>query len=120
MKKTPTRANETGVLVEQLSFLPPPPFCPTWPNQNTLPYAALSLLMNGQKISHPDFENSTQSWRLGAAIFQLRTLGWPVKKIGVPSPTVENPHRTIAWYFLDSKHIAMTLDVKGAGYGQKS
>jgi hypothetical protein len=41
------------------------------------------MLMDGRMIDHPDFENSTQSWRLGAVIFTLRTLGWPVETIEV-------------------------------------
>jgi hypothetical protein len=31
----------------QLSFLPPPPFCPTWPTRGTLADKALGLLMDG-------------------------------------------------------------------------
>jgi len=63
---------------EQLSFLPPPPFNPQWPTRGTLADRALKMLMDGRMIDHPDFENDTQSWRLGAVVFTLRTLGCPL------------------------------------------
>ena len=94
---------------EQLSFLPPPPFNPTWPMRGTLADKALGMMMDGRMIDHPDFENSTQSWRLGAVIFSLRTLGWPIETIDVPSPTFAMPSRTIALYHLPQRFIAMAL-----------
>jgi hypothetical protein len=117
MKKPPHRANDTGAYGEQLSFLPPPPFCPTWPSRNTLADRALAMLMDGRMINHPEFEDSTQSWRLGAVIFTLRTLGWPVETIYKPSPTVDRPDRVIALYRLDGKYTAMALAANGGQYG---
>lgn len=117
MKKAPTRANESGAYGEQLSFLPPPPFCPTWPTKNTLADKALGMLMNGQMINHPEFENSTQSWRLGAVIFTLRTLGWPIETIDIPSPTDDTPDRMIALYRLDAEYTAMALAVMDGKHG---
>ena len=102
-----------GAHGEQLSFLPPPPFCPTWPQRGTLADKALGMLMDGRLIDHPDFENSTQSWRLGAVIFTLRTLGWPVETIEVPSPTEHSPDRIIALYRLDPKYTAQALAMNG-------
>ena len=102
-----------GAAGEQLSFLPPAPFAPTWPQRGTLADRALGMLMDGRLIDHPDFENSTQSWRLGAVIFTLRTLGWPVETIEVPSPTDDNPHRIIALYKLDPKYTAQALAMNG-------
>lgn len=98
---------------EQLSFLPPPPFCPTWPTRGTLADKALGLLMDGRMIDHPDFENITQSWRLGAVIFTLRTLGWPVESIDIPSPTEHSPDRVICLYRLDGKYTAQALAING-------
>ena len=111
--ETPTRDQATGVSGEQLSFLPPPPFCPTWPKRGTLADRALGMLMDGRLIDHPDFENSTQSWRLGAVIFTLRALGWPVETIEVPSPTEHSPDRIIALYRLDGKYTAQALAMNG-------
>ena len=105
----------TKVISEQLSFLPPPPFNPSWPMRGTLADKALGMLMDGRKIDHPDFENSTQSWRLGAVIFSLRMLGWPIETIDVPSPTVDVPSRTIALYHLPAKYVAMALAVSSGG-----
>ena len=102
-------------LGEQLSFLPPPPVNPTRPMRSTLADKALGMMMDGRMIDHPDFENTTQSWRLGAVIFSLRTLGWPIETIDVPSPTVTMPSRTIALYHLPAKFIAMALALSSGG-----
>lgn len=67
-----TRTNRDARNGEQLSFLPPPPFSPSWPTRNTLADRALGMFMNGDMLDHPDFESSTQSWRLGAVVFTLR------------------------------------------------
>jgi hypothetical protein len=49
-------------------------------------------------IDHPDFQDVTASWRLGAVVFTLRALGWPVETIEIPSPTAHDPYRVIALY----------------------
>jgi hypothetical protein len=113
MKKAPTCDQATGVSGEQLSFLPPPPFCPTWPTKNTLADVALRLLMDGKMIDHNDFIDQTRSWRLGAVIFTLRALGWPVETIEIPSPTEQSPDRVIALYHLDAKYTAQALAMNG-------
>ena len=101
---------------EQLSFLPPLPFNPQWPTKNTLADRALKMLMDGRMIDHPDFENDTQSWRLGAVIFTLRTLGWPIETIEIPSPTEQCPDRVIALYHLPAKYVAEALALNGRAY----
>lgn len=119
-KKAPTPSKAPGAYGEQLSFLPPPLFCPTWPTRGTLADKALGMLMDGSLIDHPGFESSTQSWRLGAVIFTLRTLGWPVETIEVPSPTEHSPDRIIALYGLDGKYTAQALAMnRGAGEAGK-
>ncbi len=67
------------------------------------------MLMAGKLIDHPDFERDTKSWRLGAVIFSLRSLGWPVVSLRVPAPTDDMPNRTIVMYRLDEKKIALAL-----------
>ena len=104
-----------GAAGEQLSFLPPAPFAPTWPQCGTLADRALGMLMDGRLIDHPEFENSTHSWRLGAVVFTLRTLGWPVETIEVPSPTDDAPHRIIALYHLPARYVAQALALNGGG-----
>ena len=98
-----------GAIGEQLSFLPPPPMCPTWPKPGTLAERALGMMLDGEQINHPQFENRTQSWRLSAAIYTLRTLGWPVQTFDLHSPTGSDPHRTIAAYFLHPRDVVMAL-----------
>ena len=112
--ETPTSDQATGVSGEQLSFLPPPPFCPSWPTKNTLADIALGMFMDGRMIDHPDFENLTQSWRLGAVIFTLRALGWPIETIEIPSPTEQSPDRVIALYHLPGKYVAEALAMNGS------
>lgn len=98
---------------EQFSLLPPPPFNPQWPTKNTLANIALRALMDGKLIDHNDFIDQTRSWRLGAVIFTLRTLGWPIETIEVPSPTEQSPDRVIALYKLDAKYTAQALALNG-------
>ena len=43
----------------------------------------------------------------GAVIFTLRTLGWPIESIDVPSPTPDNPTRIISVYYLPGKYVAL-------------
>ena len=111
--ETPQHDQAHGVPGEQLSFLPPPPFCPIWPTKNTLADVALRMLMDGRLIDHNDFIDYTRSWRLGAVIFTLRTLGWPVETIEVPSPTDQCPDRVIALYRLDAEYTAQALALNG-------
>ncbi|WP_347255869.1 hypothetical protein [Brachymonas denitrificans] len=114
-KQPPQPSKVTGGQGEQLSFLPPPPFCPTWPKRGTLADRALGMLMDGKLIDHPEFLERTQSWRLGAVIFTLRCLGWPIETIDVPSPTEDCPDRVIALYRLDGKYTAQALAQMNGG-----
>ena len=112
MKKPLTAVQASGA-GEQLSFLPPPPFCPAWPKRGTLADTALGLLMDGRMIDHPDFQDVTASWRLGAVVFTLRALGWPVETIDIPAPTEQSPDRVIALYHLPGKYTAQALAMNG-------
>lgn len=100
--KTPERlAADSRVVGEQLTFLDPPPFCPTFPKASTLTGEALALLLSGRAITHPEFEDLTRSWRLSEPIRALRhDHGWPVTTIEIPAPTKERPNRVIAKYVL--------------------
>jgi hypothetical protein len=109
MKIAPINLPPPGLFGEQLSFLPPVPFSPVWPKRRTLAERCLGMLMDGKLIDHPDFERVTQSWRLGAVIFTLRTLGWPVESLTIPAPTEDLPNRKIAIYRLDAIYIAQAL-----------
>ncbi len=109
MKKAPHNLPAAGALGEQLTFIDPPPFCPSWPKRNSLADRALKLFLDGRMFDHPDFLAGCGSWRLAAVVFQLRTLGWPIETIEIPAPTEEHPGRTIALYKLPAKYAAQAL-----------
>ncbi len=103
MKNPNSRKASSGV--NQLSFLPEPDFNPIYPTPNTLPARCLSMMLNGQDFTHPEFEAITGSWRLSAVIFTLKGLGWPVESFDLPAPSPECPTRTISRYFLPQEAI---------------
>lgn len=50
----------------------------------------LTTFKNGvdrQMFDRPGFESRTESLRLGAVVFTLRSLGWPIETIEIPRPT---------------------------------
>lgn len=100
--KTPKRRQAiSGVVGEQLALIDPPPFCPKYPKRSTLAGEALKLLLSGRTLTHPEFEDITNSWRLSEPIRALRhDYGWPVDTIEIPAPTAERPDRFIAKYKL--------------------
>lgn len=100
---------------EQLSFLPHPDFNPIYPTANTLPARCLSLMLNGQSFTHPEFEQLTGSWRLSAVIFTLKGLGWPVESFDLAAPTPECPTRIISRYYLPPQVIMSMFG--GANHG---
>ena len=109
MRKAPAPTKTPGAEGEQLSFLPPPPFCPGWPRPGTNAEAALDLLMQGHMLDHLDFIEARGCWRLAAHISLLKEMGWPIERIDVPSPTTLSPNRMIALYRLDAKYTVMAL-----------
>ena len=99
--KTPDRRQAMSGAGEQLHLIPPPQFCPTWPKRASLAGRALSTLLKGQAITHPEFEIATGSWRLAEPIRALcHDHGWPVETVEIRAPTAENPNRKIARYVL--------------------
>lgn len=98
---------------KQLTILPKPDFNPEWPRKNTLAYHALLLMLQGKKISHPDFDQVTGSWRLAAHILILKKLGWPINDEFIEhSNSVGSKECKISLYFID-KHIAAKVKVRG-------
>lgn len=107
--RTPDRDQaESGVVAEQLWLIEPPPFSPQYPQHSSLAHAALLMLLKGRAITHPEFEDETRSWRLGAYIFTLRALGWPVVTQEIHSPSPDAPDRVIARYSLPQWVISAT------------
>lgn len=109
MKKAPTSDQTSGAFGEQLTFLEPAPFCPSWPKRNSLADRALKLFLDGKVFDHPDFIEGFGSWRLSSVVHRLRENGWPIDTISVPAPNEESPGRTIALYKLPAKFIAEAL-----------
>lgn len=100
-------------LPEQLSFLPPPPFNPTWPTKGTRDDQALQLFLDGQRLDHEDFFRASGSWRLSDAVLHLRDGGWPIEAHDIPAPTPACPGREISIYSLPAKYAAEALALKG-------
>ena len=101
-------------LPEQLSFLPPPPFNPTWPTPNTRDALALELFLDSQRIDAEDFYAISGSMRLADSVFQLKGKGWPIESLDILAPTEACPHRTISIYFLPARFIAEALSLRAA------
>jgi hypothetical protein len=105
MKKTRI-SHQASTGSKQISFLPEPDFNPKVPSNNTLAFRALRMMLRGKKISHPDFEGKTASWRLAAQIHILKKMGWPIQTVGVCHLVAKNPKaRHISRYFLENKCI---------------
>ena len=99
--KAPERRQATSGAGEQLTLIDPAPFSPKYPKRSTLAGEALARLLNGDALTHPEFEAVTCSWRLSEPIRALRhDYGWPVETIEIPAPTPERPDRFIARYVL--------------------
>jgi len=113
---SPERRQASTGAGEQLTLIDPPPFCLTYPKPGSLPSRALSMLLAGKSINHADFIDTTKSWRLAAAIFELRALSWPVETTEVASPTEHAPGRVIACYRLDAECIAQSRHAREGQY----
>lgn len=98
--------------MEQTSFLPAPPFAPTWPQAGTLAARALDIFLRGESLTHPQFEAVSFSWRLSHVVYALKDLGWPVQADDIPAPTFENPRRVIARYSLPDDVIKQALEIR--------
>ena len=81
----------------------PAEFAPTWPTPGTLDRLALEMLLSGAKVTHPDFQAATGSWRMAACVERLRHRhDWPVLTAEIPAPTRRRPGRVIGLYSMRS------------------
>jgi hypothetical protein len=94
---------------EQFSFLPPVPFCPTWPNKHNNEDRAIKFLSDGRRINTTDFHGDISSSRLAADIDRLVNLGWPIEDIPTLSLYARIPNRSISLYESRAKYIAKEL-----------
>jgi hypothetical protein len=87
-----------GQFAEQGALFEQPTFSPTWPTPATLPARALDILLSGERVTHPDFQATTRSWRLAASIDVLRKLGWPILTFEENGQPITGRGRAIAAY----------------------
>ena len=92
---------------EQLSLLPECEMAPALPRPGTLAARLLSMLARGERLTHPDFEARTGSWRLAAVAFELGLLGWQVESVRINAPAPDRPDRPIARYWLAARHVRL-------------
>lgn len=107
---------------KQLSFLPEPRYNPKYPPEASLTSKALRLMMDGAKISHPEFEALTGSWRLAGYVHCLKKLGWPVETehITVPSHEEGMRNRSIVVYYLPDDLLEFMRGVQNGIVPSKS
>lgn len=94
--KTPGGDRGRFETAQQSLFNEQPIFSPAWPSPATLPDKALDRLIAGGRLTHPQFQQRTGSWRLAAAVKVLRRLGWPIQTDELRRPG----RRPIADYWL--------------------
>jgi hypothetical protein len=93
---------------EQMSLLPAEfEVVPALPRPGTLAARLLKRLARGERLTHPDFETVTGSWRLSAVVFELALLGWQVESVRINAPTADRPDRPIARYWLAARHVRL-------------
>ena len=74
---------------------------PTYPMLNTMPANFLHAMRTGTMHLHPEFLQETGNWKMAAAAEELRELGWEVAMVVLPAPTLDNPNRYVAFYYLE-------------------
>lgn len=109
MRKAPAPSKVTGAFGEQLSFLPPPPFCPILPKPYSKAWLALVDMVDGP-ITQIDWLNMGRGWRLSAAFKALDYLGWPLDSEWVLAEGCPSP---IKRYFLLPAGLSLALEKLG-------
>lgn len=96
----------------RLPFVDSPKLAAGWPKEGTRADRALSLLLSGEGFNHPDFIGQCGSWRLAAAVFELRKLGWPIETVYTGRlRSGENPY-PIATYWLNEECVNSVVGVR--------
>jgi hypothetical protein len=97
----PTKG-ERRMQLKQMSFLPEPLYNPKYPPEASLTNKALRLMLTGARVTHPQFEALTGSWRLAGYIHTLKKLEWPVhtEHISIPGNEEGDRNRSIVVYYL--------------------
>lgn len=67
---------------------------PSFPRMDTLRARALARLLSGQSLTHRSFDSETRTYRLSAAIHELRQEGWAIETLIEEAPTADPVGRT--------------------------
>ncbi len=103
MRSPANRCSGSGAGEEvQTELFERPAFSPLWPKRATKAARTLELLLAGRKITHRDFIDSGDGWRLAAYIHELKEdMGWwAIRADEIPAPTPTCQRRFIALYSL--------------------
>lgn len=113
MKKATQPSKVKVAFGEQLSFLPTPPFCPSWPSPTTVTGRVLAEFLRGEFLDHTDLIEGCSSWRLAAYVDKLKKMGWPVVAFEKAAPSCSCPSRSIALYALPPEIITQAQSLRG-------
>ncbi|TCV85871.1 hypothetical protein [Sulfurirhabdus autotrophica] len=97
-----TLTKATAAPEQQWLFNPTDLFYPKLPNRNSLAWRLLDVLLAGNSLTQIEWLDN--SWRLGATVWDLIRLGWPIDSHPVPHP--DKPDTAIARYSLPKWVIA--------------
>lgn len=100
---------------EQMALLPELEAAPTAPKAGTLADRLLRMFAAGERLTHPEFDERTGSWRLSAVVFELGLLGWCVASVRIPAPSTGNPDRSISRYWLAARHVGIARQLHASG-----
>lgn len=81
---------------------------PQFPRYDTLSGRALALLLQGNRISHRDFQNHSASYRLSSPIETLRNaLHWPITDVWLEGLTNDTVRRRTKYkrYFISPEDL---------------
>lgn len=89
---------------------------PQFPRYDTLTGRALALLLQGQRITHRDFQNHSASYRLSSPIEVLRNdFHWPIDDVWLEGLTNDKTSRRARFkrYFIKPKDLKALRDQLG-------
>lgn len=100
-----TQRDFTQAVQEPLPGFERPIFAPVMPSAGTRPAEALAMLIANQCIDQRDFLAMHAGWRLAAAVFELRALGWRILSHHAPVILDSGECVHIARYSLDRSNM---------------
>ena len=82
---------------------------PRLPSVKSLSGRALTLLLQGEQLTHRDFQNHAATYRLSAVIHPLRKNGWPIVGQWERGKTVDKTGRYVKYkrYFIGEDLLSL-------------